>query len=380
MATQSQSTLQSLRAEFNAQFLERGYVIDALLALIVAKQHGLLLGPPGTSKSTLIVKLAQVFDGQYFVRLLTKTSVPEELFGPYAISKLQQDEFVRKTDGYLPVAHFAFLDEIFKANSAILNSLLTILQEREFDNGGKREAVPLQSAIGASNEMPAGGEELHALFDRFIWRYWLGYLKDENNRRTLLKMQSIHIQSRLSLEELAVMQQEASALEVGDHIIDAILKIRSSLENEGIIVSDRRLREILPFLKAYAYVMGDSSVSEDHLEVLIDCFWLKPQDRKTVQGIVIKLGNPVTAEALELLDQAHEALKKLGEVPPKGDVNRNDWINDAATVNDELDDHINKLAGLIARLSSPPQRAQESLQELQSLKHGLSTKIMDFYK
>src|SRR5579859_6494445 len=119
-----QKQLQQLRADLIALFPERKDVIDGTLAAILAAEHVLLLGPPGTAKSALVRAIAQAFGGVYFERLLTKFSTPEELFGPISLKALEQDRFQRVTVGKLPEAEFAFVDEIFKANSAILNSLL----------------------------------------------------------------------------------------------------------------------------------------------------------------------------------------------------------------------------------------------------------------
>jgi hypothetical protein len=123
-------------------------------------------GSPGTAKSALVRAIAQAFGGSYFERLLTKFSTPEELFGPISLKALEQDRYERVTAGKLPEAEFAFVDEVFKANSAILNSLLTAMNERLFHNDGAPAQMPLVSLFGASNELPEG-KELEALFDRF---------------------------------------------------------------------------------------------------------------------------------------------------------------------------------------------------------------------
>src|SRR5690349_21877038 len=170
------STIQQFRQELNARFPERRDVIDGALCAVLAGEHVLLLGPPGTAKSALVRALAQAFGGRYFERLLTKFSTPEELFGPISLKALEQDRYARVVSDKLPEAHFAFVDEVFKANSAILNSLLTAMNERLFHNDGAPLAMPLVSLFGASNELP-DGKELEALFDRFLLRFDVQYLR-----------------------------------------------------------------------------------------------------------------------------------------------------------------------------------------------------------
>ena len=136
--------LTSILAAMEAGLVERGPVVRLALLAALAGEHTLLVGPPGTAKSQLARRLLLVFrDARYFERLLTRYTVPEELFGPLSISALEQDRYERQTAGFLPQASIAFIDEVFKANSAILNALLTLLNEREFDNGPRREPCPL---------------------------------------------------------------------------------------------------------------------------------------------------------------------------------------------------------------------------------------------
>ena len=139
-----------------------------LLALL-AGENILLVGAPGTAKSVLGRRLAKLLlteDSPFFQRLLTRFTTLEEVFGPLSLKGLEQDQYYRQTQGYLPNASVAFLDELFKANSAILNSLLGILNERQYPNGNSSDDCALQCVIGASNELPqSSSSELEALYD-----------------------------------------------------------------------------------------------------------------------------------------------------------------------------------------------------------------------
>jgi MoxR-like ATPase len=203
--------------------LERDVPVRLLLLAALAGEHVLLVGPPGTAKSELARRLHGAFvDARYFERLLTRFSVPEELFGPLSLKALEHDRYERLIDGFLPTAQIAFLDEVFKANSAILNALLTLLNEREFDNGAGRIKVPLVTVVGATNDTPHD-ESLQAFYDRFLLRVPVALALPPSvlellvEARALCAAQQITVSDRRWRKLAALLQvQAASRLAAGD--------------------------------------------------------------------------------------------------------------------------------------------------------------------
>lgn len=278
--------IRALRDALLTGLVERDVAIRLALIAALAGEHLLLLGPPGTAKSLVARRLRLAFaDASYFERLLTRFTVPEELFGPLSIKGLEEDRYERLTACYLPTASIAFLDEIFKANSAILNSLLTLLNEREFDNGTKRTGTPLIAVIGASNELPEG-EELDALFDRFLLRLHVGPVsKDAFPALLGLRGQAVPVVAddlRLTAGDLAAVQSVAERVTVPDDVVAMLCDLRDWCTAEHIQVSDRRWRKIVKLLQVAALTNGRDRVSVWDCWLLQHCLWDKPEDREKV--------------------------------------------------------------------------------------------------
>lgn len=245
-----------------------------------------MVGPPGTAKSLIARRLHLAFtQSSYFERLLTRFTVPEELFGPLSIKGLEEDRYERLTKAYLPTASIAFLDEIFKANSAILNSLLTLLNEREFDNGTRREKTPLIAVIGASNELP-DSEELDALFDRFLLRLHVGSVSKEAFPR-LIDLRGHAVPDvpellKLTDADVVAIQAAAEKVRVPDDVVVVLCALREWCGAESIQVSDRRWRKIVKLLQVSALTNGREKVSIWDCWLLQHCLWNKSEDREKI--------------------------------------------------------------------------------------------------
>lgn len=311
MNQETQAKIADIRDQLRSQFVERDDQIVGTFCAILSGQHMFMVGPPGTAKSMLTDEICRRVEGaEYFQWLLTKFSTPEEIFGPISLKALENDEYKRITHNKLPEAHIAFLDEIFKANSAILNSLLTIINERKYHNNGAPVDIPLQSLFGASNELP-DGEELGALFDRFLLRYVVPYIADDSDFKRMLTLSNpATVPTTITLSELQTAQDEVRAIPIPDELYDQIIQIRNELNREGVVNSDRRYKQALNVLRAHAYLNGRSAVGDEDLDILQYILWGQPTEIKTVQRVIIGTANPLMNKILELMDQAHEIDKE----------------------------------------------------------------------
>ena len=296
--------------------LERDTAVRLLLLAALAGEHVLLIGPPGTAKSELARRLHRAFDGaRYFERLLTRFSTPEELFGPLSLKALEDDRYERLTDGYLPTAGIAFLDEVFKANSAILNALLTLLNEREFDNGAGRQATPLISVIGASNEPPTD-DSLLAFHDRFLLRVPVAPVGD-TAFAALLQLDlgaAPPLPAPISGAERATVLASAAGVALGDAALAALIALRAEVQRLGLAVSDRRWRQLVALMRCAAATEGRDSL--DTLDL-----WLAPCVLCADLEAVPKLASWVStslvqavAQPLTWLDHAVSAFEKQLEL------------------------------------------------------------------
>lgn len=268
------------------RFLERSELIRLLILGIMSGEHALLIGPPGTAKSQLARAISHLFGSDHwFEYLLTRFTTPDELFGPVSLQQLKEDQYVRKTKGYLPTSQFAFLDEIFKANSAILNALLSILNERIYFNGREKEAVPLQFLIAASNELPDDDEQLAALYDRFLIRYEVEYLQQASSYEKLFALPVTPLPVVFSLYDVKDIQAAASQVRIPESLIYFLYRLKQDLEAKEYVISDRRWSKIAHVWKTSAALHGREEATIWDTVFTPHMMWDVPEDLSVMREL-----------------------------------------------------------------------------------------------
>jgi MoxR-like ATPase len=305
----------AIRRDLEQKFLAKEEIVRLMLVAAIAGEHMVLIGPPGTAKSALIRSFSRLVDAKYFEYLLTRFSEPNELFGPVDIQSFRQGVYRRVTTGMLPEAEIVFLDEAFKANSAILNSLLTLLNERQFNNGSSVMHVPLLSLFAASNEVPSA-EGLNAIFDRFLLRVHSDNLDSYHFHELMTR--------GLALEKAKTADEESSArapappplpsvegapkplskgaiisardlhtarknlldiVEFPEEFLANYKGLCFQLRGEGISLSDRRVVRLLKLFAASAYLDGRTRVHDGDLFILRHC-WNNLDQREILDDVV----------------------------------------------------------------------------------------------
>lgn len=287
--------LQDGARQLESRFLGKEEIIRLLFISAVAGEHLVMVGPPGTAKSALLRAFAEVIEARYFDYLLTRFTEPNEIFGPVDIQAFRAGEYRRRTNGMLPEAEVVFLDEIFKANSAILNSLLTLLNARVFTHGNLTMRVPLISMYAASNEVPTD-DALSALFDRFLLRVRVDYLDSYHFRGLLQKgidLETTRMNPEAptlapvvsAAELLEVQRHFGQLLEFNEDFLATFKGLVFQIRSEGVGLSDRRVVKLLKLFAASAVFDGRTEVNDADFFVLRHV-WNTPEQEEILQEVV----------------------------------------------------------------------------------------------
>ena len=341
-----------LLGEMNRGIYEKETEISLSLLAALAGESIILLGPPGVAKSMVARQLKTAFrDAQSFEYLMSRFSTPDEIFGPVSIQKLKtSDTYERAMEGYLPTADVVFLDEIWKAGPAIQNTLLMVINEKIFRNGNREMHLPLKLLVAASNELPAKGEGLEALWDRFVIRIESRPIKLEKNFRAMLLESHADFLGptdftdstdfsgftgglghadfadnadfsdlKITSEEYAEWTERIDKIGVKIEVLDAISAIRKSLravnvdeaaERRNIYVSDRRWKNIVRLLRTSAFMQDREEVDICDLLPIYHCLWQEPEERDAIRNIVIRaLFSPFADKLVEMKNALAEDIK-----------------------------------------------------------------------
>ena len=370
-----------LLGEMNRGIYEKETEISLSLLAALAGESIILLGPPGVAKSMVARQLKTAFrDAQSFEYLMSRFSTPDEIFGPVSIQKLKtSDTYERAVEGYLPTADVVFLDEIWKAGPAIQNTLLTVINEKIFRNGNREMHLPLKLLVAASNELPAKGEGLEALWDRFVIRIESRPIKLEKNfRAMLLEVKSeerrVNNSNAITAEEYAEWTERIDKIGVKIEVLDAISAIRKSLravnvdeaaERRNIYVSDRRWKNIVRLLRTSAFMQDREEVDICDLLPIYHCLWQEPEERDAIRNIVIRaLFSPFADKLVEMKNALAEDIKyhRVRRNPEDG----RDYEGEIETLSDGL--------------TSLEKQLGENLFASADDKAEISAYLRDFYK
>ncbi|GAB4561986.1 MAG: AAA family ATPase [Haliangiales bacterium] len=367
---------QNVARTLNGIFLDKQEIIRLLNVCAIAGEHMVLVGPPGTAKSAIIGMFSQLIDARYFEYLLTRFSEPNELFGPVDIKEFREGRYVRRTERMLPEAEIVFLDEIFKSNSAILNSLLQIINERRFANGPNVMQVPLISLFAASNEVP-NDENLAAIFDRFLLRVRSDYLDSYHFHELMtrgveqeirrLRGQRGRLEPILSAADLRRLQANFDRfMRFPEDFMAKYKGLIFQIRSEGITISDRRAVKLLKLFAASAIFDGRSQVTDGDFFILRH-IWNNLDQAELLEEIV----NPIIdAYYREHSDERHFIGPQASLEDLLGELN---MIRELLTSSAELSDiqlfsqlkNLNEIKAALAAINN--ETAQRMIREVDGL-------------
>lgn len=340
----------ALQESLNDRYAERTIEIDLGIKALVTHQHYLTIGAPGTAKSMLAHDLALAFDVPYMRKLLGKDTPPEEMFGPYDLQAVKEGRFRRiASDRTAQRAVIQFWDEIFKSSAVIRNKQLTLLNERYYDHGEEFFKVPLITVFAASNELPEDSEESGAFFDRFLIRRFVNYIKDPSQFVKMMRTTNEEQPAVMTHADLLKAYEEVQTVTIPNQVMEAYLDLRTTLDLEGVVVSDRRWKESQKLVQANAWQEGRDTADTADMITLQHVLWEDPTHVKTVLRAVLSLASPISEAVVDLRDQIDQIEAQLREEVKKA------AVEDTESSRNQLREHgiewFTKLEGIVRELA-----------------------------
>lgn len=362
--------------DIGTSFQEREQVAYVLAVAMLSGTNPLLLGPPGTAKSAVLRAMcAHVSGAKFFDKLMTPFTTEDELVGPPKISALRdRDVFERNLSDGLAGCEIGFLDEVFKASSAALNCMLTMINEHSY--GGK--SIPLRIAVAASNETPTE-EFLMAIRDRFLLCVFVDDLQKKDAFEILLQNASDPSKRSyrpkpgncFTLSEWDFACVEVAAVKVPGNTIAACAKIRDACLAQNIYVSPRRWVNLIKVIQAVAWLDGCQSVEVDHLDILRHGLWIKTEDREQVAAIVDSLDNGTIGQIAAYADDALRRFETWKLSAPK------DKQNDSSRIFEEIGIAAEAICAKAKGTSSRTRaKAQTKLSELETAREFVKQELL----
>lgn len=304
--------LSQIKSTLNKHILERQPETEGIILAVMSGVNALFLGDVGTAKTTHIRMAADLLGLSTFDILLSETTKPDHIFGPTDIPALAEGRQVTKIKGYAPDSEVLFFDEVFKANSVVLNPLLWLVNEHLYRNGDDGVIkCPVKAVFGASNEIPSD-PVLKAIYDRFLLRFEVEYIKSHNNQKKMITNflnEKEKIETILSSEEVLLIRKAVRNVKVPEEVQTTVIKIRDQIQVAcGYKISDRRLNNSFRVIQAKALLSGRDVANISDAEIVASIFWEKPEHQVKVQAITVAHASSDISDVLSYDELAQDVL------------------------------------------------------------------------
>lgn len=315
LPTNEINNYQKYLSSLKSAFLERDEMIDLLGLGLVTGLPTCFIGEPGTSKTNLIevfannIKFDNSVQNNFFGYEISKYTHPDEIYGKTSLKRYKEEDImVRNTENSLIDCNIAFLDEIFKANPNLLNSTLKVSNEKKFNRGANEVLdIPLKLLTAASNEYPTDNKDLRALWDRWIIRSEVSYVRQDESFIRLLTDDNLGVvEETIDWSDIQKIIDAKKDIQISKEAMQTLISIRNALKEMSINCSDRRWRKISNVLKSHAIINGDDTIKPLHCRILSHVIWENPEDKGRVALMLSEICGGDLKRAMEIFESVKE--------------------------------------------------------------------------